>query len=201
MSFGVARFLSTLLHPVFVNLLSLVVLVSLYPAFRHSLSGHVLFTIIAFIFATTGLLPAAIVGLMKLYGSLTSVMMHKKEDRILPFVITAGMYAFNYWICRRVLGSGPLAGYLLACASVSVIILIVNFFDKVSIHLASLGALCGVILSAVQVADIDIRWILALAVVLAGVAASARLFMHAHRPLQLLNGFMLGFAVTCLLLP
>jgi hypothetical protein len=196
----ISLFISTLFHPVFVNLLSLLLLFILFPQLQFAISDRMKVFYILFIFTTTGLLPVLTVMLMKLIGKVSSFLLNDREDRTVPYIITASVYLFDYYFCSRIGSPVLLNAYLLACASIVVVVLIINLFNKISIHAASLGALLAVVVSAAYVAGMDIRLLLALIFVLSGLTASARLFAGAHMPHQLYTGLLLGFMVMLFLL-
>ena len=155
---------------------------------------------ILFIFITTGILPMIMVGVLKLMGKLNSILLDDKDDRTTPYIITACLYLFDYYFLLRFGAPHILIAYLLACSCIVVAVLIINIFYKISIHTASLGALIAVLISASQIADFDIRILLSIAIIIAGLTATARLLLNAHTPFQLYSGFAVGTIIMLLIL-
>lgn len=195
-----ALFISTLFHPVFTNLLGLVLLFALFPQLQFAVSTRMKLFYILFIFITTGLLPVLSVIILKLLGRVSSFLLNDQEDRTMPYIITACVYLFDYYFCRRIGSPVLLNAYLLACSSIVVAVLIINRFNKISIHAASLGALLGVVVSAAFLSGTDVRALLGVLFLITGLTVSARMFMEAHVPQQLYTGLLLGFTVMVFLL-
>ncbi|MFY8190701.1 MAG: phosphatase PAP2 family protein, partial [Bacteroidia bacterium] len=83
--------------------------------------------------------------------------------------------------------------YLLACTGIVAAVFLINSFNKISIHLATMGALSGLLAALAYKGYADFRILLALAILASGYVASARLSLKAHLPNQLYLGFLLGF--------
>jgi hypothetical protein len=192
--------ISSLFHPVFVNLLGLLALIFLSPYLSMGLNPTARFFYIAFIFISAGILPIAIVFIMKMLGNIQSIMLDIQEERNIPYLITAGIYLFDYYFLTKLHTPGLLRGYLLACACIVVAVVIINHFYKISIHATSLGALTAIIINASSFAFIDTRLFLIGAVIISGITLSARLFLFAHTHLQLLSGWLLGFLLMYFIL-
>jgi hypothetical protein len=196
----VSFLISFIFHPVFVNLFSFVLLFVVFPYLQYVVSGRLQTFYILFVFITTGLIPALAVGLLKLMGRVNSVLLDNQEERTTPYIITAGIYLFDYYFFQRMSSPIILNGYLLACASIVVAVLIINRFYKISIHAASLGGLMGVAVSGLHTANFDIRILIAILFIITGLTASARLFAKSHIPQQVYAGFLLGLVIMIFIL-
>lgn len=192
--------ISTVFHPVFVNLLGLVALIFLSPYLSMGLNPTARFFYIAFIFISAGVLPMVVVLLMKLLGKVSSIMLEVQEERNMPYLITASIYLFDFYFLTRLHTPGLLRAYLLACACIVVAVVIINYFYKISVHATSLGALTAVIISSASYAILDTRLFLIAAFVISGITLSARLFLLAHNLQQLISGWMLGFVIMYFIL-
>lgn len=189
-----ANFLSVLVHPIFINLICLVLLFTLQPSLYYGLPTKIKLYYIAYIFLITSVLPSFSVLIMKIMGSVPNITLSRKEDRVIPYIVTTFFYLFAYYNFRgNMLSSSVLLGYLIACALIIFSVLLINFYTKISIHMATLGALCGLIAASAPVALIDIRWLLFFFIFLSGLVASARLSLNAHSEFQLYFGFIFGF--------
>lgn len=200
MSKKLSIFISTVFHPVFTNLLSLWLLFILYPQLAYGIQSSIKLFYISFVFVTTGLIPLLLVLILRLLGKSTSIMLHEKEERNLPYIITAGLYLLDFYFAQKTGTPQLLTAYLLACSSIIVAVLIINQFNKISIHMASMGALVGLIMCATPYAVFDLRYLLITAFMASGWVASARLFADAHTFQQVLSGFCLGLLIMLLIL-
>jgi membrane-associated phospholipid phosphatase len=197
MRVSIARILSTIAHPVFVNLLCLYLLFSIFPPLSHGLPQRIQLFYISFIFISTGIIPLILVVVMRITGKIQSITLEDRKDRKLPYLLTISLYAFNIYTFIRTPTTHPLIlGYLLTCMIIVSLVFFINFSNKISIHMATLGAMCGLVGCGAYVGFTDLRFILFLFIILSGLVATARLSLNAHTPSQLYAGFLLGF--TCM---
>jgi hypothetical protein len=195
----VSLILSIVFHPVLVNVLALWLLFQLFPGLAYAVHPKMKAFYMLFIFISAGLFPMAWV----LVGSLinrTSLYLDDKEERHVPYLITSAVYLADFYLSRKTNAPGLLSAYLLACSSITVAVLLSNFFYKISIHAASMGALTAVIASAIPYAVADLRLLLALSIAVSGLVLTARLFMNAHTLMQTLIGFGCGLVIMVLIL-
>jgi len=196
----ISLFISIIFHPVFVNLLSLLLLFNLFPILEFTISTKNKFFYSFLIFITTGLFPLVVVGLLKIKDTNLSLFLNKKEERTIPYITTACWYLLDYIFCISRGAPHLFTSYLLACSCIVVAILIINISYKISIHSASLGALSAVLISSSQIANFDIRSLLAFLFMITGLTATARLFLNAHCEHQIYTGFLLGVTIMLLIL-
>ena len=196
----ISLFISSVFHPVFVNLWSLISLFVLFPFLQYAVGYNLKTLYISFVFITTGILPVIAVGILKFMGKTNSVLLEDKDERTTPYIITSCIYLFDYYVFIRYGAPQILIAYLLACSCIVVAVLIINIYYKISIHSASLGALAAVLISASQIANFDVRILLAFVFLIFGLTASARLFSNAHTPQQTYTGFFLGLLIMVFIL-
>lgn len=200
MSKKTALFISVLFHPIFVNLLGFYLLIRLFPYLDYVLSTEARLFYTVFIFSSTALVPILYVLAMKLFGNIHSVMLESADERRGPYMITAIMCLFDFYFFQRLHTPALINAFLLASASIVVALLIVNHFNKVSIHLASFGMLTAIVVSAANAGAADVRFVLIPVLIAAGITASARLYSNAHNMQQLALGYVLGFSMMFLIL-
>ncbi len=187
-----AHIFSVLFHPVFVNLLGIYLLFSLFPSVYFSLPAKARWFYILFIYSCTHLIPLIMSLVLKQIGKISSLHMHEKKERNLPFAITLFMYGFCYYNFSNYPIPQKLINYLIASGFLMLFILSINFFHKISIHAASIGATIGLVLLASFESFIDLRILLAGLFVVAGLVISSRLHLNAHNHKELYSGFFIG---------
>jgi hypothetical protein len=185
--------ISTLFHPVFINIASLLLLFVLFPSLA-AMSYQAKSTIISVIVSLTVIIPLVLVGLLKITNSIRRIQMEDKKDRKWPYIATAMGYIFSFYLLQKVGVSSLLLKYLLAGIGTVISISVINIFWKISVHMASIGAMLGLLVIANFTNYIDLRLMIAGIVLIAGIVASARLFANAHNISQIISGFALGFA-------
>lgn len=195
-----ALLISGLFHPVFVNLISLLLLLYCSPYLRFTLRDEAKLFYVLFIFISTGIIPIAIVILLSWMGRVQSILLDVQHERNLPYLITACLYLIDYYFFSQANTPVLIKAYLLACASIVIAVAVINHFYKISIHAASLGALLGMLIAISPNAVIDIRWLLAIAVIASGVTLSSRLYLKAHTHGQVYTGLLLGIILFWVIL-
>lgn len=201
MNKNLAKILSVIAHPVFINLLCLYLLFVLYPPLNHGLPIRIQLFYISFIFISTSIIPIILVLVMRVTGNIKSIQLESPEERKVPYFLTMALYIFNYFNFVQSPSTNPLIlHYLLACCSIVLVVMVINFFNKISIHLATLGALVGLIASVGFMGFVDIRLLLILAILLSGIIGVARLTLNAHLPQQVYSGFLVGFTLMFLIM-
>jgi hypothetical protein len=196
----VALAISALFHPVFVNLMGLLALIFLSPYLSMGIAPRAQLFYVLFIFISAGVIPIVVVLLMKLLGKVQSILLNVQDERNIPYLVTAGIYLFDFYFLSRIHTPSALRAYVLACACIVVAVAIINHFYKISIHGASLGALAAIVVSLSGFSIVDIRYVLVLVFMVSGITLSARLFLHAHNVGQVLSGWILGFLLMYLIL-
>jgi hypothetical protein len=191
---------STAFHPVFVNLMGLLLLIFLSPYLNIGLSSNAQLFYVLFIFISAGIVPMVVVLAMRGLGKVQSILLNAQDERNIPYLVTACMYLFDFYFLERLHAPALIRAYVLACACIVVSVVIINHFYKISIHGASLGALTAVIATSAGLSAIDIRYALIVVFVISGITLSARLFLYAHTLTQVVTGWMLGFLVMYLIL-
>lgn len=190
-----AHFFSWLFQPLLMPLAGTLIFLSLpYYAFMlmpPKLKWLVIFCNLLF----TILLPAGFILLMKRFRLVSSIRLDERSDRPLPVFITGLFYIFNLYYLFQLNNYLPGVYYYFQLAgTISVFMtLLVSVWWKISMHMTGAGGLCGSVLMASLVWNLDLRYILAAAFLMAGIVGTARLKLEVHTPAQVLAGFIAGF--------
>lgn len=200
MNRGLAYSVSAIFHPVLVNFLSLFLLFQLFPALSHGVPNRLKVYYLSYLFITTALVPLILVFSLRLTGKIKSLSMEDKEERKLPYLVTFLMFVFNYYNLSKYSVPPLLLSWILVGAITMLLILMVNYFYKISLHAASLGSLLGLLCVAAIHTSSDLRPALAIAFLLSGLVCSSRLFLKAHDTAQIYLGFCSGFFFMLLIL-
>lgn len=151
-----------------------------------------------FYFAITALVPLLAVLVLRLTGGVSSLLLTQSSERKIPLMITSGATLLLFYLFKQIHAPSPIQLFVLVCAAIVVLLMILNEYAKISIHMASQGLLVGVLLTFYTY--YDVRWLLLFFIPIAGITASARLLDEAHTPRQLIYGFLLGLCCTLLIL-
>ncbi|MCB0395570.1 MAG: hypothetical protein KDD36_02885 [Flavobacteriales bacterium] len=187
-----SRFISYLFHPISLPLLSAFVLLNTrtYVAFSLTTAGKAVIYFTLFTF--TALMPLIISLSLLRNGMITSLHMPTREERRVPMLATALSYMAAYYVLSK-FALPRLVVLLHLGASLAVIgVLLINLRWKISIHMVGIGGFIGAILAIAFQLGTDLRLLLAAALVVAGIVATARLSLKMHEPAQVYAGFALG---------
>ena len=146
---------------------------------------------------STLLIPMITIIGLRLSGMVKSLHLPKKQDRLVPFLITCIYFVMTTYFLFQKSELDPILWKGMAVISFSVIALtIVTLFWKMSAHMTGLGGLMGVILLMGKLfPTFNELYPLLLTIVLSGAVASSRLYLDAHRPLEVYAGFLSGFLI------
>lgn len=192
-----AGLVSIILHPVFMNIYG-VALLFLYTDYRYLYNNQVSkFMYPVFIFSC--IIPVIGIYLLKKGGYISSYSLDNKHERGLPFLM-----AFFGYLCQYIyFYNANLSFWFLSILMIPVVLVVICYFInkywKISIHMASMGALVGSTLSICYNVKGENPFLLFIILfLLAGCLGTARLYNRKHTPPQVYFGFLVGFFVSYL---
>ncbi|WP_245579232.1 PA-phosphatase [Algoriphagus mannitolivorans] len=146
---------------------------------------------------STLLIPMITIIGLRLSGMVKSLHLPQKQDRLVPFIITNIYFILTTYFLYQKSELDPILWKGMAVISFSVLALtIVTLFWKMSAHMTGLGGLLGVILIMSKLfPTFNELYPLLLTIVLSGAVASSRLYLDAHKPLEVYAGFLSGFLI------
>jgi len=83
--------------------------------------------------------------------------------------------------------------FLISSSLVIIVLLIISFRWKISIHLASIGGIIGLLLAVSFRTGTNPLLLVTGAFLVAGIVGTARIYLEKHNLIQVVAGFMLGF--------
>lgn len=206
-----AQVFSFLGHPLLVLTYMLVLMLTLNPfAFGvRDLADPKAMLLLISVFASTFLIPGFGVALMKPLGLIKSLEMADKQERIGPYIITG---VFYLWLFKNLASNnatpmlfntfvfGTTIGLFFA--------FFINIFTKISAHATGMGGLVTMLvvtafewpgmMAGIPVfggtLEISTLWLIAGALLLAGLVGTARLALGAHTTTDLYRGYAAGAA-------
>ncbi|MGN7719512.1 hypothetical protein [Chitinophaga sp. 22620] len=192
-----ATVFSYLLHPLFIPLLITFIVVTALPeyfmAFKHN-SFRFPFDVLYLRVGVGSLLfPLLAVVLSKLLGFVNSVQLENRMDRIIPYVATTIFYFWVFYTFKRQgVTPGFFNAFFLGIFIAVVVCFVANSFVKISMHTTGWGGVLGFLMVLMWGMGMNVSVPLALAFVLAGLAATARLILDAHTTREIYTGLLVG---------
>jgi hypothetical protein len=137
---------------------------------------------------------------LRLSGTLKSLHMETIQDRIIPFSITSVYYLLTLYFLYDKTELDPLLWQILGIITATVLILtVVTFFWKMSAHMTGMGGLLAVVLVlGFKFPTFSILYPLLITILFNGIVGSSRLYLSAHRPIEVYIGLTFGFSVCFL---
>lgn len=160
--------------------------------------------VLVVMFACTILFPLITIYVMKSSKMITSVHMPTKEERRWPLLFGTFFFCLAYIIISEVTekfsGTDGLKNIAMAGIATMMICTLVNLFYKLSIHMAGIGGVTGMVVAFAPQAEMNMTYIIMGMVLVAGLVGFARLKLSAHSSGQVAAGYAAGFISQFLLL-
>ncbi len=194
-----AKAISFIFHPLLITTYSFIILFSLHTFFSLVIPPLAKWMILGIVFVVTFLFPALLILVLWKRGLISALNMNKREDRIIPFIMTAIFFSLAYYLLKQ-LHISPIYNYfMIGTTFIIIIALIINYFWKISIHMIAMGGMLGAFLALSFVLIINIPILIMLIIFISGLVGFARLKLNIHSPAQVYIGFLTGVTIMFLL--
>jgi len=187
-----ARIVSIVFTPFYLPLVGLLVLfvlsyLNLYPwAFK--------LKVVALVYLFTILLPTFLIHLYRRYNGWTPIELGRKERRMVPYVISILCYMACVYLMEQQHIPHFMASIVIAGLVVQMVCALINMFWKISTHTAGIGGIAGALFVFADVFAFNPVWWFCLLFLVAGLLGSSRMILRQHTLLQVVTGFLVGFA-------
>lgn len=151
------------------------------------------------IILSTIVLPLLFIPFLRFFKLINNLQMEEKRERVFPLIIAAVLYFLTYYWFKHYAFSMIFQSFMLSISIITFILFIISFFWKVSLHMAGIGGLTGLIF--IMSFQLEQHYLMAIIFVIAisGILGTVRLLMGAHKPPQIYAGYFLGL-ITVLIL-
>jgi membrane-associated phospholipid phosphatase len=153
--------------------------------------------VISVVVVNTLVLPLFMILILRITNVLSSVKMEDKKDRLLPFAIVSILYFITTYLFYIKLWLDFTLVFALFVMTFCLILLTsITVFWKISAHMTGVAGLLAIVLvMSIKYPLVGLLYPLISVTLLTGAIASARLYLNAHSPLEIVGGFLLGFTV------
>lgn len=188
-----AHWLSIALHPLFMPVCTVVLVLHLDPHLRFFvrpehravLTGMVALLTVAFPLFSTLLLVRA--------GVVSGITLPHRQERAIPYAMTLFYYALTWYLLRRSPFTETLEPLFLGAFVALFITALVTLRWKISAHMVGIGGLVGALAGLARAHGAIHLGPLAMVILLAGALGTARLLASDHTQGQVFAGALLGF--------
>lgn len=146
---------------------------------------------------STLVIPMITIFGLRLSGTLKSLHMETIQDRVIPFSITSIYYLLTLYFLYQKTEIDPILWQILGVIALVVTGLTgITLFWKMSAHMTGMGGLLAiVIVLGMKFPTFNSLYPLLLIISLNGLVGSVRLYLEAHRPIEIYAGFAFGFLI------
>lgn len=183
-------FFSYLFHPIFIPILGTLI----YSYYGDRLYTQEQYYLLLFqVVIITFLLPLSFFYLLRTFGKVDTIMMANVKERKIPLLM---QMILTYILLQKSITVERFPElfffFLGGFASTFIVFLLIYIRFKASVHMVAISALNCFVLGLSIHYQINCSYMIAALVVLSGVIATSRLYMHAHTLKELAVGYLCG---------
>lgn len=187
-----AQIISVIFHPLLIPFYGLAIIFSAPTLFGY-LPFAVKKLLLFIVLINNVLFPISLLPFFRYRNIISSWTIFKREERTVPLVISTILYATTSFIIFRFPIPVFLKSFIFAATFVSLMVTIINFKWKISLHSVGAGSLLALVLLLSFKMYTPLVWYLVTTVLVAGLVLSSRLRLDFHNPRQVWFGFLTGF--------
>ena len=184
--------ISILFHPLNMALAGCIVIAALTPY----ISAGQLYAFSTTLLFMLFVLPLLFALLYWIYAKIVRQEFSEKQQRLALLFSTSVVYFFTSYNLIAHNSYSLICAYILACGLLTALGFCITIFWKISLHAIGVGGFLALILQLSLHAHFFAYLLIPLAVTIAGLVLSARLYLQAHTPLQVVVGFAIGLGVV-----
>jgi hypothetical protein len=186
-----ARIVSVVFHPIFMPLYGLIILLSA-PTFLGYLPAEIKKIMVLVVLVNNVCLPIALIWLFRYRNLISSYNIEDRKERTIPLLTASILYCTTSFIVFNYQIPFFLKSFIFATSVVSIIVSMINFWWKISIHAVGAGALTATVFVLSLKMYTPLTWYLAAVILTGGMVLSSRLKLNSHNPSQVWIGFLTG---------
>jgi len=187
-----AKILSIIFHPLLMPVYGMAIIFSAPTLFGY-LPFNVKKLLILIMLVNNVLLPLSLLPFFIHRNIISSWTITERKERNYPLIITTILYCITSYLIFKFPIPVFLKTYIFAVSFLSLIVALINFWWKISLHSVGAGALISLVFILSLKMLTPLEWYLISAVVIGGLVLSARLKLNLHSPQQVWIGLFTGF--------
>jgi hypothetical protein len=190
-----ARIISYIFHPLLIPTYFVLILIILPESLNFTMPFRSSMILMAFIFLSTFIFPVLLILILKNFNLISSLEMANRRERVLPLIMMSLIFYTVFYLLKQGPFNTVFNLFMLGSTMLLLISLLINYFWKISLHMVAQGGLFGTLLGFSLRFGIEIRVLLILSILIAGIIGFARLKLKSHAPPEIYSGFILGAAL------
>ena len=186
-----AKIITIIFHPLLMPVYGMAIIFS-----APTLFGYLPFPVKKLLFlillVNNVFLPLSLLPFFIRMNIISSWSLSDRKERNIPLVITTVLYCTTSFIIFRFPIPVFFKSFIYATAFLSLIVTVINFRWKISLHSVGAGALIALVIILSLKMFTPLVWYLISAVIAGGLILSSRLKLNFHNPQQVWLGFFTG---------
>jgi hypothetical protein len=187
-----AKILSIIFHPLLMPVYGMAIIISAPTLFGY-LPFNVKKLLILIMLVNNVLLPLSLLPFFIRRNIISSWTITERKERNYPLIITTILYCITSYLIFKFPIPVFLKTYIFAASFISLIVTVINFWWKISLHSVGAGALISLVFILSLKMLTPLEWYLISTVVIGGLVLSSRLKLNLHSPQQVWIGLFTGF--------
>ena len=189
---SLAKILSVVFHPLLMLVYGLAIIFSSPTLFGY-LPVEIKKLLFLIVLVNNVFLPISLLPIFMHRNIISSWTISDRKERTTPLILTTLLYGATSFIIFRYQIPFFLKSYIFSAFFLSLIVTVINFWWKISLHSVGAGALLGIVLILSFRMHAPLVDYLILVIVIGGLVLSSRLRLNYHNPSQVWLGFLSGF--------
>jgi hypothetical protein len=187
-----AKTISIVFHPLLMPVYGMAIIFSAPTLFGY-LPFNVKKLLILIMLVNNVLLPLSLLPFFIRWNIISSWTITERKERNYPLIITTILYCITSYLIFRFPIPVFLKTYIFAASFISLIVTVINFWWKISLHSVGAGALISLVFILSLKMLTPLEWYLISTVIIGGLVLSSRLKLNLHNPQQVWIGLFTGF--------
>jgi len=187
-----AKIISIIFHPLLMPVYGMAIIFSAPTLFGY-LPFNMKKLLILIMLVNNVLLPLSLLPFFIRMNIISSWTITERKERNFPLIITTILYCITSFLIFRFNIPVFLKTYIFAASLISLIVTVINFWWKISLHSVGAGALISLVFILSLKMLTPLEWYLISTVVIGGLVLSSRLKLNLHSPQQVWIGLFTGF--------
>lgn len=188
-----AKIVSVVLHPILMPLYGLLVVFSA-PTVLSYLPVEVKKLLFLVVLINNVLIPLALFPFFRFRNVISSYNIEEKSERTIPLLTASILYCTTSFIVFRFQIPFFLKSFIFATSVLSIVVSMINFWWKISIHAVGAGALAATVFILSFKMYTPLTWYLTAVILAGGLVLTSRLHLNSHNSSQVWVGYVTGFA-------
>jgi len=194
-----AKTFSVLLHPLLLPTIGIIILYNSGSVLEY-LPFQAKKIILLIVGISTLILPISFVPFFIFQKIIKNVHMENNKERLIPFFVTAAMFAFGYFLLIRLGAPQTITRYILAATTSAFVLFLLTFKWKISAHLMGWGGITGTFIAVSFRLNINLEYFIMASVLLSGLISYARLYLKTHKTYEVYSGWLIGCLISILII-